>query len=429
MIAVILAGGKGERLRPLTDHVPKPMVKVNGKPVLEQQVEVLRRYGIVKVFILTGYLGNVIEDYFGRGKNFGLEIECLQEDTPLGTAGALKLLKNRIQQDFLVVYGDVIFDLKISDLISFHREKNGVATLVAHQTDHPHDSDLLLTDDTEQVVEFWPKPHNSSRSNLSNAALYILSPEVFHYLPAVCPADIMHDLLPRLLANSEKVFAYQTCEYIKDMGTLDRIAVVENDLKSGKVARWSKEHKRPAVFIDRDGTLVEFVHLLHKVKDLRLLPQAARAVKLINQSDFVAIVVTNQPVVARNLCDVDTLQLIHQQMSVDLVREAGAYLDDIFFCPHHPDKGFPEENKALKIICNCRKPKTGMIDQAIKKYNIDPQLSWMIGDTDRDVQTGKNAGLKTIILQENIEKRKENIYHPDFLFNNLFDAIEFIINR
>ena len=430
MKAVILAGGKGERLGELTENLPKPMIAIGGIPVLEHQLACLGRYGIDVIYLLTGYRGEAIKDHFGNGEPLGVTLHYIREKEPLGTAGCVRQLDKILTDDFLVVYGDILFDLKLDDFIAFHKTKKGIATVVAHPTDHPYDSDLLVMDQHDRVERILFKNNKPDfYQNLGNAAFYILSPRVLPYIPAGEQTDFMADIFPRMLDAGEPVYAYRTAEYIKDMGTPDRLSRVERDFETGKVARLAKTNKRPAIFLDRDGTLVRDVGLLHRPEALELLSGVPQAIKQINMSDYLAILVTNQSVVARNLCDLADLQEIHNKLETLLGKEA-AYLDAIFFCPHHPDKGFPEENPAYKIECGCRKPKTGMIEKAIEKYNIERTISWMIGDTTIDILTGINAGLKTVLVRTG-HGGKDGRFEaePDLVFNNLAETVETILLR
>lgn len=255
----------------------------------------------------------------------------------------------------------------------------------------------------------------------------MLSPIVFKYLKDKQPSDFMKDTFPAMLKGSESLYAYRTAEYIKDMGTIDRYKRVKKDFSSGKVRRMSKKNKRPAIFIDRDGTLIKHVPFLHKPEDLDLFEFSSSALNKINKSDYISLLATNQPVVARNLCDLATLKQIHNKLET-LLGAQGIYLDDIFFCPHHPDKGFPEENPEYKVTCNCRKPNTGMIEKAEKRYNLNIQDSWFIGDTTTDIQTGKNAGMSTILVRTG-EGGKDRKYSaiPDFIFDNIKESVDFIL--
>ena len=427
MKLAIVAGGKGTRL--VLKDTPKPMAQIGGKPILGHQINAAKEYGINDIYILSGHLANSIEDYFGDGSTLGIKITHIIEKYPLGTAGAIKQLENKISERFIVFYGDVFFDMDLKSFIEFDNRSYSIATLVGHPNDHPYDSDLVQIDVENIVTEFHSKPHkeNAYYRNLVNAGIYILSPEVFKYIPENKPTDFGKDIFPLLLKSRTIIRAYKTAEYIKDIGTVDRLKKVSADFISGRVGRWVKTNKRPGIFLDRDGTLIEDIDLLHRVDDLKLLPHADRAVKQINESDFLCFLITNQPVVARNLCDMPVIKQIHNKLET-LLGKTGAYLNDIYFCPHHPDKGYPGENKEFKIGCDCRKPKTGMIEKAVKEYNVDVESSWFIGDTTTDIQTGIIAGLQTILVRTG-KGGKDRKFHciPDFVFDNLEEAVDFIL--
>ncbi|MBA4322614.1 MAG: D,D-heptose 1,7-bisphosphate phosphatase [Odoribacter sp.] len=427
MKLVIIAGGKGKRLG-LKD-IPKPMVRIGGKPVLEHQINLAKKYGIKNIHILSGYLANVIKDYFDDGSAFGVNITHIVEDRALGTAGAVKQLAGRLKKRFMVFYGDIMLNIDLKSFINFDNKADSIATVIVHPNDHPYDSDLLEINENNIVTAFHPKPHNENTyyRNLVNASVYILDPEIFKYIPHDMPSDFGRDIFPSVLQSNKTIRAHKTAEYIKDMGTADRFKKASRDFLSGKVRRLSKKYKRAAIFMDRDGTLVKDVDLLSRAEDLELFSFSAPAIKKINDFDFLSILITNQPVVARNLCDLSTIRVIHNKLETLLGRER-AYLDDIYFCPHHPHKGYPEENPLFKIACNCRKPATGMIEQAVNEYNIDIESSWIIGDSTTDIQTGINAGLRTIMVRTG-EGGKDGKFQcsPDFAFDNLESAVDFVL--
>jgi len=429
MKLVIIAGGKGTRLG-LT-NIPKPMAEVGGKPLLEHHIDIANQYAIKNIYILSGHLSGVIVDYFGDGRKFGVNITHITEKYPLGTSGAVKQLENRISERFMVFYGDVFLDVDLKSFIDFDSEADSIANIIVHPNDHPHDSDLVDINDENIVTAFHSKPHNENQyyRNLVNAAVYILSPDIFKYIPHDKPSDFGNDIFPLILQSGEVLRAYRTAEYIKDIGTIERLGKVSGDIISGKVRRFSKKNKRPAIFIDRDGTIVKEVDLLHRVEDLELLSFSASAIKKISSSDYLSFLITNQPVVARNLCDTSVIAQIHNKLETLLGRE-GAYLNDIYFCPHHPDKGYPEENSEFKIDCDCRKPKTGMISKAVKEYNVDIESSWFIGDMTTDIQTGKNAGVKTILVRTGKAGQDGKFSaSPDYIFDNIEDAVDFILSK
>ena len=185
--------------------------------------------------------------------------------------------------------------------------------------------------------------------------------------------------------------------YAKDMGTPDRYYAACKDFAEGKIQGKNLRNKQKAIFLDRDGTINRYVGYLRKVEEFELLPGVGEAIRKINASGYLAIVVTNQPVIARGEVSLEELQIIHNKMETMLGKE-GAYLDGIYYCPHHPSKGFEGEVQELKIDCQCRKPKPGMLLQAAKDFNIDLSDSWMIGDERRDIEAGKNAGCKTALI-------------------------------
>lgn len=427
MKAVILAGGKGTRLGSLTSLLPKPMVKIGNIPVLEHQINLLKRYGIKDIIILTGYLSEVIEIYFKTGKSFGVNIKYFKEKEPLGTTGGIKAIESSLSDDFLVLYGDIIIDMDLSRLMNFHKNKKGIATVVLHSNTHPYDSDLVDVNESQQITAFHPKPHdNAFYRNLVNAGVYILSPKIFQHLEKNKSADFARDIFPALI-KKENLFGYNTPEYIKDMGTPERLKEVEEDYASGKIARLNLQNKRNAVFLDRDGVINEKVDQLHNIEDFRLIDVASEAIKKLNSSEYLSIIITNQPAVARNLCTIQDIENIHNKMETLLGNNA-AKMDAIYFCPHHPDRGFPDENLKYKINCSCRKPKTGMIEKAVSDFNINLDGSYLVGDSSRDIECGKNAGITTIGVRTG-DACKDCQNSPDFMFDNILEATKFIISK
>ncbi len=422
MKAVILAGGKGTRLASLTKEIPKPMINVGDKPILEHQIELLKEFGITDITIITHYLSEVIENYFGNGGKFGVDISYFREEEPLGTCGGIKEIEDNLTEDFLIFYGDVMLNMDLDRLISFHYAKKSACTLVLHPNDHPYDSDLVEVNSENRITAFHSKPHEKGKyfRNLANAAIYIMSPKILRYIGKGKKADLAKDLFPSLL-DKEMFYGYITAEYQKDVGTPKRLEEVNKDYKSGKIARLNMKNKRQAIFMDRDGVINREVNHLHKIEQLEILPDAIRAVKNINRSEFLAIVITNQPVIARNMCSVAELDEIHRKLET-LLGEDKAKLDAIYYCPHHPDKGYPEERVEYKIDCECRKPKTGLLKKAEEEFNIDLKNSFFVGDADRDILCGKNAGMKTIAIGGFRGKEK-----PDRLFSNLEEAVDFIL--
>lgn len=399
MKVVIIAGGQGTRIASVNSEIPKAMIPINGKPIIEYQVELAKRYGFHDFLFIIGYLGDQIESYFQDGSQWGVHISYFHETTPLGTAGALGLLRDQLTEDFFVFYGDTVMDFDMLHMLSHHRTNQADATLFLHPNDHPYDSDIVDIDAQGKVRGFHHKPHPDGfvAHNMVNAALFIFSPKILTVLELGVKCHIEKHVLPRCITDGMNLYGYVSAEYIKDMGTPDRYYAVCDDMVSGKVARLNRAYSRPAIFLDRDGVINYEVDLLHRVEQMQLIPGAAEAIRHINQMGYLAIVVTNQPVIARNLCSFEELEQIHMQIETLLGHEH-AYVNAIYYCPHHPDAGYPEERKEYKIKCNCRKPAPGMLLQAAKDWNIDLENSYMIGDSLRDIEAGNNAGVKQSIL-------------------------------
>ena len=235
-----------------------------------------------------------------------------------------------------------------------------------------------------------------------------------------------HGLLSGMIERKMPVYAYISTEYVRDAGTVERFKGVERDMQKGIPQQRNLLRKQRCIFLDRDGTINKYCGLVSKEEQITLMDGVAEAIKKINLSGYLAVIATNQPVVARGLCSIGDVERFHQKIET-LLGEAGAYVDDIVFCPHHPDKGYPDENPQYKLECNCRKPKTGMIEKMQRKYNIDLSLSYMVGDTTTDIMAGKNAGLKTILLKTG-EGGRDGKFEtvPDWIAADLLQAVNII---
>jgi D,D-heptose 1,7-bisphosphate phosphatase len=295
-------------------------------------------------------------------------------------------------------------------MINFHREKKAHVTIAVHPNSHPYDSAVIFTNSNNQVIRWLNKEDERTYyKNQVNAGIHIISAEFLKNCPqAKEKIDLDRDMLKPSISG-EKIFAYSTPEYIKDMGTPERYAQVTSDIENGIVKQKNLSNRQKCFFLDRDGTINVFNDFITKPEDFELLEGVAGAIKKINSLGYLAIVITNQPVIARGEVDFNTLDLIHMKMETDLGKH-GAYIDDLFYCPHHPDKGFKGERTELKIDCDCRKPKPGMILKAAKKYNIDLSKSYMVGDDIRDVNAGINAGCVPVFLTNNkLDEKMNNI--------------------
>lgn len=420
MKVVIMAGGKGTRISSVASDIPKPMIEIDGIPVLEREIQCLKEQGFKDLIITVSHLGHIIMNYFGDGLDFGVHIEYFVEEQPLGNAGALFELKNKLTEDFLLLNADSIFDIDFNRIVKFHKEKGGLVTLFTHPNSHPYDSGLIIADKTGTVEQWLTKEDARPKyyQNRVNAGLHVVSPEILEVRPEGAKVDLDRQLL-KPLAGTGKMFCYDSPEYVKDMGTPDRYEAVCKDFADGVVAGKNLKRKQKAIFLDRDGTINKYVGFLRDIDEFELLPGVAEAIGKINRSGYLAIVVTNQPVIARGEVGWEELQEIHNKMETLLGLE-GVYLDGIYFCPHHPHKGYEGEIPELKFDCDCRKPKPGMLLKAAEDFNIDLSQSWMTGDGENDIKAGEVAGCKTALIGE-------GNFNQSITGNSLLEIVEHIL--
>ena len=398
MKVVIMAGGKGTRMLSIASDIPKPMIPIEGRPVLEREIECLCEQGFTDILITVGHLGNVIMDYFGNGLKFGVHITYYFEKKPLGNAGALFQVKDQLTDDFLLLNADAMFDIDFNRFVQYHKTHDAVATLFTHPNSHPYDSGVIIADEHMAVRKWLAKEDERPEyfKNRVNAGLHVLNKKILEQTVEGGKVDRDRQLL-KPLAGTGQMYCYDSPEYVKDMGTPERYYAVCKDFANGIVKARNLKKRQKAIFLDRDGTINEYVGFLTDIKEFHLLDGVAEAIRKINASGYLAIVVTNQPIIARGEVSFTELQEIHNKMETLLGAE-GAYIDAIYFCPHHPDKGFEGERVEYKISCDCRKPKPGMLLKAAEDFNIDLSRSWMVGDGKNDVEAGKNAGCKTVLI-------------------------------
>lgn len=419
MKVVIMAGGKGTRISCVNSQVPKPMIPILGKPILQYQLESLRNQGYTDVIMVIGYKGQSIQEYFSDGKAFGVSIEYIVEQEPLGTAGALYYLKGRVPDDFLLINGDIIFDVDIRRFAERHNQSGATATILTHPNSHPYDSGIIVADQNGVVTDWLHK--EAPRlwyKNRVNAGLHMLSPRIFSLFCDLKRRDLDRDILKPLIGSRE-LAVYDSPEYIKDMGTPDRFYSVTNDIRTGIFKAKNLNNQQRAFFLDRDGTINKYAGFLTDINEFYLLDGVTQAIRRINESGYLAIVTTNQPAIARGELTLTQLQEIHNKMETLLGRD-GAYVDDIFFCPHHPHAGYEGERPEYKIDCACRKPKPGMLLEAAIKYNIDLSQSWIVGDSSCDIEAGLSAGCRTASVGRVIYPNVPN-------YKNLLECVDDVL--
>ncbi|EFI72552.1 MULTISPECIES: D-glycero-beta-D-manno-heptose 1,7-bisphosphate 7-phosphatase [Segatella] len=408
MKTILMAGGRGTRIAQLLPGIPKPLIPIDGMPILEREIRMLAAQGFKDIILTVGYLADQIIKYFGDGSQLGVQIDYFVEEQPLGNAGALFRLRDKIgEEPFLLLNADAAFHVDFNRMLDFHKKHGGLVTLFTHPNSHPYDSGLIIADADGKVEKWLAKEdeHPQWYDNRVNAGLHIMDPKILDQFAEKVDLEDKVDLdrqILKPLCGTGEMYCYDSPEYVKDMGTPERFHQVEADYQNGVVEAKNLKNKQKAIFLDRDGTINKYVGFLRNIDDFELIDGVAEAIRQINESGYLAIVVTNQPVIARGEVSWEELNEIHKKMAT-LLGKKGAYVDGIYICPHHPDKGFEGERPEYKIDCDCRKPKPGLLLNAAKDFNIDLSQSIMIGDSDRDVEAGINAGCKSSIKIESNE--------------------------
>jgi D-glycero-D-manno-heptose 1,7-bisphosphate phosphatase len=401
--AVILCGGLGTRLGGLVAEVPKPMIEIAGKPLLVHSIQRLRAAGVTDILMAAGYKADVIRSYFEAHPQ-GVGIRVFDETRPLGTAGCVRALMPHLADRFLVLYGDVFIDFDLREIIDADRGRDAAATLLVRPSDHPWDSDLVVVEGERRVTGFIRAGEaREFPRNTANAAMYVVGRDVIGLMAADTKIDWVKDVFPAAIAAGMTLEAhvFSGQGFLKDMGTPRRLELVERYLAEKRLVEEARAHPKPitTVFLDRDGVINEEVDLLRDPADFRLLPGAAAAIARLNDAGMRVVVVTNQPVIARGLCSLETLAAIHARMH-ELLAAEGARVDAVYFCPHHPETHHrdPGSVAELRVACECRKPAPGMLLRAARELDCDLGAAVLVGDRSVDVQAATRAGVRSILL-------------------------------
>ncbi|MFH1173784.1 MAG: HAD-IIIA family hydrolase [archaeon] len=399
-VIVIVAGGLATRMQPFTQTIPKCLIPLGDRPLIEHQLLEFKRQGYTNIIFCVAHLAEQVKAYFGNGEKIGMHIDYSAEpEQLLGTAGSVGLLRKKIDDTFIVFYGDVLTPLQLDDALAQHNRHHAACTVVVRDLPKGYKSSSLIRTDAQfMITSFIEKPTPEDFANSTNAyinnGIYIIEPSVFEYILEGKKVDFAKDVFPKLLVNKERMQAF-VCNDFREFGRLEKYLRFRVAWKGKDIMHMTK--KRKAIFLDRDGVINKNAENITSPEQFELLPGVVEAIKRINESDYFAIIVTNQPIIAKGFMTFSDLDRVHKKMTDALAAE-GAYIDAIYVCPHHPEKGFFGEIPELKMDCDCRKPKPGLILQAKKD---DPYLdlseSWMIGDSPSDIAAGKAAGCKTIL--------------------------------
>lgn len=391
--SIILAGGLGNRLRPLTDSLPKCLVPIKGRPLLDYWIDALAAAGVKSARVNTHAHAEQVRDAIAQVNASGrLRLAETYEPTLLGSAGTIAANADLAEDvdDVIVVYADNFSDVDLARMLAFHRDHGDPLTMLLFRAPNPSACGIADLDDHGRIVSFVEKP-SAPKSDLANGGVYIVTADAYREIAAMRAFDIGFEVLPKFVGRMR---GWPWEGYHLDIGTPEALAKARRDAPGllTKVARPKHPGGRPAVFLDRDGTIIEHVHYLSNPLDVRLIPGAAGAIRRLRSAGFACVVVTNQSAIGRGMITSAQLGLIHDEMNRRLAAEDAA-VDAIYYCPEAP-----ANDDRTVIEHSDRKPGPGMLFRAADDLTLDLDASWMIGDMISDVLAGLNAGCPGNVL-------------------------------
>lgn len=400
--------------------------KINDYTLIEHQILSLKKYDIFDITILANANIGLIKNVLNDGKKLGVSLQYFQVNNK-NILLQLKGIKSQLKNDFIVLPSNCYIDLNFRRLLLFHFTKNSQFTIAARAVENPFDYSLLEPDENQRLISIYNTPHNPQTliKNLVSSGIYIISPKIFKKIKSKDFNE--NSCILSGLMSLITIYAYQTSEYIRNIRNTKDLESIKSDIKSAYSSRMNLDKNQKAIFLDRDGVINVERSYIRSAERMELYRQSGEAVKKINRSKYKAIVVTNQAMIARNYGTLEQLNEVHKKLETDLGKSK-AFVDRIYYCPHHPDKGESNELPEYKIDCNCRKPKPGMLFKAAEDFNIDLSKSFMIGDTERDIIAGRRAGCTTVGVRTG-HGVKKSLVTPDYFFNDLKEATDFIIDE
>ena len=375
--AVILAGGRGTRLKPLTDTRPKPMIEVLGKPFLAYQIEQLRDQGFKKVLLLLGYLPEVVQEYCGNGSRWGVKVEYSISAAEDETGRRLKLAQDLIDPCFLLLYCDNYWPMSIDKMWSRFVASRAPAMITVYTNKDGYTRNSVRVD-TDGYVAIYDKTCGSPGLQGVEISYALIHKAVLQLLPAKNLS--VEEALYSRLAENRQLAAYITDHRYYSVGALHRLPLTESFFA----------HRRN-VILDRDGVLNKRPPRGQYVRhwsEFEWLPGALEALRLLKEASYRVAIVSNQAGIGRGVMSETDLLQIHDRMRADAYA-AGGLIDEIYYCPHDWEAG-----------CDCRKPKPGMLFQAQRGLNLDLSRTVFVGDDERDGEAADQAGCPFVKVSE-----------------------------
>lgn len=427
---VVLLGGLGTRLNSIDSNKPKAMIDIYGKPFFYYQLHLMKQYGLRNFIFCVGYKGKVIRSFFQNGRRFGVNIKYSYDGKKqLGTGGALRKILPLLKEDFIVIYGDSYMDADYGELVyTYYRVKKdkGKRGLIAvFKNKNRYDTSNVLFKGGKLLK--YDKQHISSDMEYIDYGISILNKSVVKKIPKGKYFDLS-SLYHELVKNGQ-MSGYEVNKRFYEIGTPFSLRETKEFIYQSVIL------KKPAVLFDRDGTLNSLVYndnteQLDSPLDpekVVLLPGVVISLRMIKRLGYNIIVITNQPAAAKGKTTLSRLYEVNNRFR-NILAEKNIYFDDILLCPHHPVGSSYSKERFLIKECMCRKPKPGLINMAVKKFNIDIDKSYMVGDSYTDIQAGKSAGLKSVFIGQYKYDGcgYMQAHRPDYIFKSIYDFARYL---
>lgn len=385
---VILCGGKGTRLGKLTKSTPKPFLNISHKKFLDYLIQFYQKYNFTKIYLLAGFKGHKIKNYYNNKFYNFLKIETVVEKKRLGTAGSIALLKKKIKSDFLLINGDSFLNYNFNSFINTVDTKYLGNIVLVKNNNYFENTKLIGLNLKRNNLVFHKKS-----SNLMNAGIYYFNKRIFNYVSLKYSS--LEQLLNKLISY-KKIKGFLSKDYFVDIGLKKNLLDAKTTLP--------KIVKKPAVFLDRDGVLNYNFGYVHKFKDFKWTPNAVEALKYLNKKGYYIFIITNQAGIARGYYTEDDFINLHKKIKKYLSKK-NIFIEDVFFCPHHPTEG----KGKYKINCDCRKPKNLLIENIKHQWSIDLKKSFMIGDQKTDALCAAKSKINFFYYKNNLLNQVKSI--------------------
>jgi histidinol-phosphate phosphatase family protein len=425
--AVILAAEPGTPLHPLTDHVPKFLVPIGGRPLLDYWLDLLEESGIHEALINTHARAEQARDYIRRVNARG-PVRLIEtcEPKPLGYAGTLAANPDFADdcEHVVIIHADNLSDVNLRAMLGFHHAHRDPVTVLLFHAPNPAACAIAELDADYRIVSFIEKPAHPC-GDLANAGVYILNPDAYRRIAEMHAFDLDHEVLPQFVSHMR---GWVWSGYHLDLGTHNACQRAQADLTLGRFhgPAAPTEGLKPAVFFDRDGTLIEQVHYLSDPRQVKLLPGVPQALLRLRDNGYACVAVTNQSAIGRGKMTENDYAKVTDEMLRQLALD-GAKLDAVYHCPLVPrfqDRTIVEHPD--------RKPGPGMLHRAARDLALSLRTSWMIGDLISDVVTGHNARCRGSILVQTgkgLSETEQALDIPYHTASNLHAAVDRILTE